>query len=534
MNPTSRRALRAAVALIAALSLAACSSSDGDKESSGSGALVGSDSLPATELTTLKAAWSYQDMTLDPATYYGSVAFSTMGAVYEGLVQYEARTGKIIPQLATDWTVSPDGLTYTFTLRDDATFHDGTPVDSSAFKYSFQRFIDIQGAPSYMLADVVGLEDPDPQTFVIRLGKPNNALLDYLASYVGPKAMSETLLKANKGSDNSQTFLVTNDAGSGPYELEDVVIDKGLTLVAAPDYWGEKPTIPEIQISVVPDITDQVLRLRNGDLDLIESQVPPNLATELRKDSDLAVTMYSSVVKPTVWIKDEGIFQDQAVREALIQAVNRDVIAKGAFGDEATASKSLIPITMVGGDGESDNPGYDPSKLTEIVADLGEVDPIVIGYRESLARDALAAQLLQTQLQAAGLDSSVRGYGPEFYGFAADTSKAPDLMVLGINSDANTPAAWLKAYFATGGSLTMNGVSVPEGDEALDAAIAATDPDEAAELYDEAATAYADSAFFFTLADVKSYIYSNKAVGPVPYTAANPFGAFFPKVGQTP
>jgi peptide/nickel transport system substrate-binding protein len=312
------------------------------------------------------------------------------------------------------------------------------------------------------------------------------------------------------------------------------VIDKGLTLKAAPGYWGEKPKIPEIRVAVVPDITDQVLRLRNGDLDLIDSQVPPNLSEELLKDGTLSVTTFASVVKPTVWIKDTGIFRDKATREALIRAVDRSIIAKGAFGDQATPSKSLIPITMVGGEGASDDPGHDPSRLKKIIEGLGRVDPIVIGYRDSLARDALAAQLIQTQLQAAGLNATVRGYGPEFYGFAADTSKAPDLMVLGINSDANTPAAWLKAYFATGGSLTMNGVSVPAGDEALDKAIAATDPAEAARLYDEAATAYAASAFFFTLADVKSYIYAHKDVGPVPYTAANPFGPFYAKVGEAP
>ncbi|GIH23410.1 hypothetical protein Aph01nite_17200 [Acrocarpospora phusangensis] len=533
MSSIRRRAVAGSVALLTALALAACSSGGGGSSSS-PGATIGSDSLPATKLTTLKVAWSYQDMTLDPATYYGSVAFATMGALYEGLVGYASRTGAIEPELATEWTISPDGLVYTFTLRDDAKFHDGTPVDAEAFRYSFQRFIDIKGAPSYMLADVDSFETPDPHTFVIKLKKPNNALLDYLASYVGPKAMSPALLKANLGSDNSQTFLVKADAGSGPYVLSDVVIDKGLTLKAAPDYWGDKPKIPEIQVSVVPEITDQVLRLRQGDLDLIDSQVPPNLAGELRKDGTLSVTAYPSVVKPTVWIKDAGIFKDKAVREALIRAVDRSVIAKGAFGEEATASKSLIPITMVGGDGTSDDPGYDPAKLKALVGGLGPIDPIVIGYRDSLARDALAAQLIQAQLQAAGLSATVRGYGPEFYGFAADTSKAPDLMVLGINSDANTPAAWLKAYFATGGSLTMNGVSVPAGDEALDAAIAATDADEAAKLYDAAAGAYADSAFFFTLADVKSFIYANKNVGPVAFTAANPFGPFYAEVGEAP
>lgn len=527
-QPLKNRLLVGSVAL-ALVTMAGCSNGDGSSDTK---ANLSPESLPETSLKELRVAWSYQDMTLDPATYYGGSGFSTMGALYEGLVQYGRGGVEIEPQLAESWEISPDGKTYTFKLRDDATFHDGTPVNAEAFKYSFQRFIDLKGAPSYMLSGVTSLEAPAPDTFVIKLGNANNALLDYLASYVGPKAMSPTALKANAGKDQGQTWLVKNDAGSGPYELSDVQIDQGLKLTAYPDYWGTPAKIPTVDVSIVPDISQQVLLLQGGDLDLIQSQVPPNLDKKMKTDDKLSVLAYPSVVKPSVWLKDAGIFKDKDTRLALIKAINRDVIAEGAYGDEASASKSLIPVTMIGGDDESDNPGYDPQPLTDIVA-KSSPPAMVIGYREGLARDGLAAELMQAQLQAAGLEVTVRAYGPEFYGFSSHPADAPDLMVLGINADAASPAAWLSAYFKGGGAVTMNGVTVAAGDEALEQAIHETDMTAAEAGYEKAARAYAESGFFFTLADVKSLEYARTEVGPIAYTAGNPFGPMLSLVGTS-
>jgi peptide/nickel transport system substrate-binding protein len=271
------------------LLLAACGGSSGSAaKTSPSTSGAAPAALPKSALTTLRTAWSSQDMPFDPATFYGGPGFSAMGSLYEGLVQYKAGGVEIIPQLATSWKVSPDGKTYTFTLRDGVKFHDGTAVDAAAFKYSFQRFIDLKGAPSYLLGGVASLAAPDATTFVITLKSVVEPFLHYLACYVGPKAMSPTALKANAGKDSGATYLSTHDVGTGPYTITAAKSDAGYTLGAFAGYWGEKAVIDTVLISIIPDVTTQVLSLKKGDLDMVTSQVPTNLQSQLKSDGDLS------------------------------------------------------------------------------------------------------------------------------------------------------------------------------------------------------------------------------------------------------
>src|SRR5205085_4569678 len=117
------------------------------------------------------------------------------------------------------YTVSPDGLTYTFKLRSNVKFHDGTTLDSAAAKASFKRRTDVNSAPAYMLADVASYDTPDPLTFVVSLSHPVSPFLDYLAAPYGSKMISPTLLAANAGDDFGQTYLKTHDAGTGPFTM---------------------------------------------------------------------------------------------------------------------------------------------------------------------------------------------------------------------------------------------------------------------------------------------------------------------------
>jgi len=530
MKKTTRGAQRLAVSFTATclLAMTACSSGGHTAANRPND----TSKLPATTLTTLRQAWAYQDQTMDPATFYGGPGFSPMGALYEGLVAYGQGSLSIVPQLATKWTVSPDGKTYTFTLRPGVKFHDGTAVDSAAVKWSFQRFIDLKGSPSYMLADVASMDTPDPLTFVMHLTSPSNPMLSYLASFVGPKVMSPTLMQANAGKDNGATFLASHDAGSGPYVLSGVVTDKSLTLTAFPGYWGPAPKIKTIQIEIIPDITTEVLSLEKGAIDMVTAQVPPNLAAQLKNEPDIHITTYNSILKSVAWVKDAGFFANPAARSALSQALNRNAIAKGAYGPGAQASTSMVPSSMDTGNVKTDDPAYDPSVLARLVK-ASHVAPITIGYYSSLSEDALAAQLIQTELQAAGLNATVRGYGDEFFGFGTHVASAPEIMVLRTNADAGSPASWMEGYYKTGGGLTLNGVSVPAGDAALAKAIGDADPHQANSGYIAAERAYAASGFFITLADTPAVIYSRTDVGPVAYSEGNPFGPDYALTGET-
>lgn len=198
-----------------------------------------------------------------------------MTSTYQGLLQYAPGTTKIAPLLATKWAVTPpDGLTYTFTLRDGVKFADGTPpFDSAAAKASFQRRIDMNAGPAYMLADVKDMQTPDPHTFVVTLTKPVAPFLDYLASPpYGPLMTSPTAVAQHAtGNDHASAWLASHTAGgTGPYELTDAVQASHYTMSANKNYWGgPAPEITSVQMPVVTASAVQRLQLGNGELDMI-------------------------------------------------------------------------------------------------------------------------------------------------------------------------------------------------------------------------------------------------------------------------
>ncbi len=134
----------------------------------------------------------------DPDIMYEGEGVQVMESAYEGLVRYKPGTSEIIPGLAKSWTVSPDQLTYTFTLQPNVKFHDGTIADAAVVdaRASTRRGKIAQG-PAYMVAGVAKTEAPDPTTFVVTLKEPNNAFLHYLACPWQPFAVSPTAVAKN-------------------------------------------------------------------------------------------------------------------------------------------------------------------------------------------------------------------------------------------------------------------------------------------------------------------------------------------------
>ena len=135
----------------------------------------------------------------DPDVYYAGEGLLLTRNTYQGLLQYKADTPKRVlePDLATSWTVSKDGLTYTFQLRHGVTFHDGTPFTSAAIAPDFARRTAVNGGPAYMVSDVTSVQTPNQYEAVLTLKTPNTAFLDYLASPYGPAMLSPTALAAN-------------------------------------------------------------------------------------------------------------------------------------------------------------------------------------------------------------------------------------------------------------------------------------------------------------------------------------------------
>ncbi|WP_127781970.1 ABC transporter substrate-binding protein [Rhodococcus sp. X156] len=495
----SRMAVLAGLATTAALVLSACGGG-----ASGGGA--GGD--------TLRLAFNADMQVPDPDIFYEIEGNALTTSVYEGLVRYKPDSTEIEPALASSYTVSPDGRTYTFTLRDGVTFHDGTPLDSAAAKASFQRRLDVNSAPAYMLSEVVDMTTPAPMTFVVTLGKPVSAFLDYLAAPYGPKMVSPKVLADHAGSDHAQSYLKDHDAGTGPFTLTEFINGQRYVLSRYDGYWGTKAAYGKVVFSIVPDTSTQRLQLEGGQLDMSLHGYTTDDISSFRSNPGFTVTDFPAVFKSFLFLdENKGVFTDQKVRLAVRQALDREELVRTVYGDRATPSTQVYPAAQQVTGGSTTAP-VDPSVLKNLVSGLGN-KKVDLAYVNDDSTNQRMAELIQTKLSAAGLQVTTRPI-PMAQAFDLPNqpeSARPDMVLSTLNPDAVHPDTYARIFMSTAGSLNWLQSSVPAADAAMDRGLNATDPAEVSKAYAAAGDAIAASGLWLDIADVKETVIARKGIG---------------------
>ncbi|MBA2578954.1 MAG: hypothetical protein H0V05_20320, partial [Euzebyaceae bacterium] len=213
--------------------------------------------------------------TLDPAVAFSSDGILFVRNIYEGLLEYAPGTTELLPALATEWSLADDGVTYTFTLRDDVQFHDGAPFDAEAARLGLERIREVNQGPASLMGSVAGIEAVDETTLVVTLAEPNFYFLGTLPKLpiVSPEA-----LEANATDDDpqAQDWFATNAAGTGPYQLERWDRNQAITLTAFDGYWREfeDGTPTRVVLRVDPDIATAMQLLQAGEIDMMGAVGP--------------------------------------------------------------------------------------------------------------------------------------------------------------------------------------------------------------------------------------------------------------------
>lgn len=478
----------------------------------GSGA-HGSSSGASASTDVLRLAFGTDMQVPDPDIFYEIEGNAVVTSVYEGLVRYKPDSKEIEPALATGWKVSPDGKTYTFTLRKGVTFHDGTPLTSAAAKASFARRTKVNSAPAYMLADVVRMETPDPLTFVVHLDKPVSAFLDYLAAPYGPKMVSPAVLTARGGSDFAQTWLKTHDAGTGPYTITQFLNGQRYVLSRYAGYWGGAAAFKQVVISILPDVSTQRLQLQAGQLDMIMHGFTTDDIDSFRSDPRFSVTDYPAVFKSLMFMNGQhGVFTSKALRLAVREDLDRAALVKEVYGTRATPSNDVYPAPMDVKGGSTAAP-VDPTVLAGLVGKLSD-KKVDLAYVNDDSTNQRMAELVQTKLAAAGLQVTTRPM-PMAQAFDLPNQPAasrPDIVIATMNPDACYPDTWIRIYMSTKGSLNWMQGSVPAADAAMDAGLYTESPQLAEEEYAKAGDLIAASGLWLDLADVKETIIARKGI----------------------
>ncbi len=408
----------------------------------------------------------------DPDVYYAGEGLLLTRNMYQGLLQYQSNTAKRIlkPELATSWTISKDGLTYTFQLRHGVTFHDGTPFTSAAIAPDFARRTAVNGGPAYMVSDVASVQTPNPYEAVITLKTPNTAFLDYLASPYGPAMESPTALAANAGTDNAQTYLQTHDVGTGPYTLSQAKVGVMYQLKAYPQYWGSKPYYTTVNLPVIDNLSTEEIEFNTGQIAAILHDMTTSVIAQYKAKSTVASYDLPTLESETAYVNENKGFMTTAKnRTALLKAINVPSLVAGIFPGRATVAKQAGPKGIIPEPYGKQDIAYDPSKLKALVKTLSAADKsFTVGYDTGAPDDQLLAEDIGAELQADGLSTKVVGYQTsDIYGWIGATSSTqgpstPNLLMDYFWPDSYNTYMWTHISFdATGGLQYMNCDSVP-------------------------------------------------------------------------
>ena len=254
---------------------------------------------------------------------------------YSGLLRFKP-DNTVEADLAEKWDVSSDGLTWTFTLRPDLKFCDGTPITPDDWVWSLDRARDSKNGIWSFTLDAVDKVEATNSTIVFKLKNPYVPFV-YSAALFNAVVMPKAMVEAAGGWEKFRE----HPCGAGPYIMKEWVKGDHMLLVRNPYYWEKgKPVIDEIMIKTITDDNTRILALQKGDVDAI-NYTPFNRVDELAKDPNLNVTKFPSTFTNYITINNRvKPFDDPRVRAALSYAIDRTALIKTVnfgIGDPATS-----------------------------------------------------------------------------------------------------------------------------------------------------------------------------------------------------
>jgi nickel transport system substrate-binding protein len=365
---------------------------------------------------------------LNPHMYSPNQMFG-QNMVYDALVVM-GHDGKIKPSLAERWEISPDGLTYTFYLRKDLKFSDGTPLDAEAIYKNFKMIMD--NKPRHVWMGVVGLIDKfeavEPLVFRLTLSAPYYPTLEDLAvtrpfRFLSPSAFPDKGLTA----DGIKAAI-----GSGPWILKESVLGEYDLFERNELYWGEKPQYSTILIKIIVDPVARGIAFETGEIDLIYGMGQVNYDVYERFTKIRGVTAKTSGPMGTfVMAMNTGRFptDQKAVREAIDFLTDRDAVAKGVtLGSMRPAFHLLFPGLPYCDVGLAPY-SYDPKRAAAILDEAGWTIPAGKRIREkdgvplnvdycfdgSKADQKAAAEIVQAQAIRVGVNMNLVGEEEDSY-----------------------------------------------------------------------------------------------------------------------
>jgi ABC-type transport system substrate-binding protein len=462
------------------------------------------------------------------------------------LVEFDAEQGKLLPSLASSWTISDDGLVYDFTLRDDVQFHqsgDFTPsrnLDARDVQFSFQRMLDEQhpwhqiAASGYPHAQsmqwpslIAKVEALDAHSVRITLNRRDATFLATLsmgfASIYSAEYADKLMAAGNPQKLNSAPV------GSGPFVFERFQKDAAVRYRANPDYFAGKPGMDRVIFAITPDSNVRLQKLRRGECQIALSPKPQDVQA-IAGDARLKSAQTAAFMTAFVGINSQHPPLDKPqVRQAINLAFDKASYVKAVFEGSAEPASGPYPPNTWSYAGELPGYSHDPEKARALLSEAGLPD----GFKTTIwtrpsgsllnPNPSLGAQLLQADLAKVGIDAEIRVIE---WGELIRRAKAGehDLLFMGWAGDNGDPDNFLTPQFSC--ASVQSGLNFARYcDEALDKLIADgkanSDQTERSRLYLQAQKIIQEQALWLPLAHPTAFaLLSDKVQG----YKVSPFG----------
>ncbi|MCL5067874.1 MAG: ABC transporter substrate-binding protein [Thaumarchaeota archaeon] len=326
-------------------------------------------------------------------------------AIYDNLVRFNENM-QIIPDLATSWTLSANQTTWTFQLRQNVRFSDGTPLNATAVKINLDRDRNASSGLSHssLFTMISAVNVLSTYSISITTSYPFAALLNNLAHPSGGIISPVALSKWGKS-------VSAHPDGSGPWEVQSLSPSSEVDLVRNPYYWGNVTNVNQIRVMVVPDSSTRLSMLQSGQADVVEG-VPPSSATSITSAAGLKLVVTPSELERYVGFNvNVKPFNDVRVRQALNYAVNRSALIQVVYDGYAQKPTSPAAPNVTGYSAVTPFYNYNPTLAKQLLAEAGYPNgfnaTMITGNSQT---SILLAQAVQSMFAAVGVHVSIQSY----------------------------------------------------------------------------------------------------------------------------
>ncbi|GAA4706049.1 ABC transporter substrate-binding protein [Brevibacillus fulvus] len=397
---------------------------------------------------------------LDPITVTDGESYKVTENIMETLVNFEETNTNVVPGLAESWEVSPDGLTYTFKLRQGVKFHDGSDFNADAVKFNFDRWMDksnplhnpegfqyyndmfggYKGDEGHVIKSV---DVVDPSTVKFTLNRP-------LAPFIADLAMSPFAIASPKAlQEMGPEKFNEHPVGTGPFKFVEWKRNDTITLEKNPDYWNKGyPKVDKLVFKVIPENSARLTALTSGEIDLMDGLNPddaetvksnPDLQLILRPSMNIGFLGFNTEKKP---------FDNPKVREAIAYAVNKPALVEAFWNGLGQPAKNPLPPSIWGYNDDIKDREFNLDKAKQLLAEAGFPNGFKTTFwampvpRPYMPDGQKIAEAIQQDLKQIGVETEI--VTMEWATYLEKTRKGEqDMFLLGWNGDNGDPDNFL-------------------------------------------------------------------------------------------